>query len=309
MQRRVLLLGLGVLSACGPKPGPAAPAAPAVSAAGDLIPADLDVVVRLDWGRMKGVLGSIALLALSREVLAQSGADQDAGELVVASLLAADHVYLGYRPSPLWLPLDRVLSLQGHFAPIVQTPAGFSAPIDLGGDFRYWDRKPGAAHERGSVARIYALGDRVRAFASEAELDSVERLLSGQASEHRLVPPEEGTLSLAARPLLLARLSGHGTLRAMLEQASTVSAVIDLESDVARFELELVLGSAERARSLVSAGQEVLGRLGSRLPKSAVLRADGERVVLSATLSRAELLPAVLGQIGAGAPIDSGTGR
>jgi hypothetical protein len=293
MQRRALLLGLGALGACGPKPRPALPPAPAVRAASELIPPDLDVVARLDWGRMKDVLGSLALAALSREVLAQSGGDTAADQLVLSSLLAADHVYLGYRPSALLMPLDRVLSLQGRFESITRPPAGFSSAVDLGGDLRYWDREPGTPLERGGVARFYALGERVRAFASEAELDAVERLLSGQGSERRLTPPEEGTLSLAARPWLLARLSGRGSLRDMLEQARTLELELVLESDGAAVELELTLASAERAQSLAAAGKDVLERLAGRLAQAAVLRAEGERVLLSAKLGRAQLVPAL----------------
>jgi hypothetical protein len=291
MQRRALLLGLSVLGACGPKRLTVPPPAPTVTSAGEMIPPDLDVVVRLDWGRMKGALGSLALSALSREVLAQSGAGQETDEVVVSSLLASEQVYLGYRPSPLLMPLDRVLAVQGRFEPLPRAPAGFSGAVDLGGDFRYWDRKPGGALSRGSVARIYAYRDRVRAFVSEAELDSVERVLTGQGSERRLVPPEEGTLSLAARTWLLARLTGRGSLREMLDDAKTLMVVAELESDGVRLELELVLANADRAQSLASAGQQVLAE---RLGGSVALRAEGERVVLSATLSRAQLWPALL---------------
>ncbi|HKY37551.1 MAG TPA: hypothetical protein VJN18_16530 [Polyangiaceae bacterium] len=294
MQRRALLLGLSALSACGPKQLAAPPPAPSVTSASELIPADLDVVVRLDWRRMKDALGPIALSALSREVLAQSGSGQEAGELVVASLLAADQVYLGYRPSPLLMPLDRVLAVQGHFEPVTRAPTGFSGAVDLGGDFRYWDRKPGSAIERGSVARIYAYRDRVRAFVSEAELDAVERVLSGQGGDRRLTPPEEGTLSLSARTWLLARLSGRGELREMLDDAKTLSVVADLESDGVRVEVELTLANPDRAQNLAKAGQQVLSRLGERWGGAATLRAVGDRVVLSATLSRAQLAAALL---------------
>ncbi|HYJ10064.1 MAG TPA: hypothetical protein VEX18_13670 [Polyangiaceae bacterium] len=293
MQRRALLLCLGALGACGPRPRPAPPPAPAVRAASEFIPPDLDVVARLDWGRMKGALGSLALAALSLEVLARSGAGAPADELVLSSLLTADQVYLGYRPSPLFMPLDRVLSLQGRFEPITRPPAGFRAAVDLGGDLRHWDREPGAPLERGGVARIYALGDRLRVFVSEAELDAVERLLGGQGGERRLTPPEEGTLSLAARPWLLARLSGRGSLRDMLEQARTLYLVLELEADGAAVELQLTLANAERAQRLAAAGKEVLVRVAGRLAPDAVLRAEGERVLLSVKLSRSQLGPAL----------------
>jgi hypothetical protein len=293
MQRRALLLCLGALGACGPRPRPAPPPPPAVHTASEFIPPDLDVVARLDWGRMKGALGSLALAALSLEVLARSDAGAPADELVLSSLLTAEQVYLGYRPSALLMPLDRVLSLHGRFEPIARPPAGFSTAVDLGGDLRYWDRGPGVPLERGGVARIYALGDRLRVFVSEAELDAVERLLGGQGGERRLTPPEEGTLSLAARPWLLARLSGRGSLRDMLEQARTLYLVLELEADGVAVELQLTLANAERAERLAAAGKEVLVRLAGRLAPDAVLRAEGERVLLSAKLSRAQLGPAL----------------
>jgi hypothetical protein len=289
MQRRALLLGLSAV-ACGPKAAPALPTAPAITSAVELIAPDLDVVVRLDLARVKAALGVTALTALSRQVLAQDSGGQEPDALVVASLLAAEQVYLGYRPSPLWAPLDRVLALQGHFEQLVRPPTGFSGATDLGRDLRYWDRRS-APSSRGGVARVYALGDRVRAFVSEAELDSVERALDGLGSARRLEPPEEGTLSLAARPALLGRLAGHGTLRELLEDAKALRAVADLESDGVRLKLELLLSGAEQARQLASAGKLVLSRAMGDAALDVTLVAESDRVVLSARLTRAQLAP------------------
>jgi hypothetical protein len=289
MRRRALLFGLSAV-ACGPKAAPALPPAPAITSAVELIPPDLDVVVRLDLARVKAALGVTALTALSRQVLAHDNGGQEPDELVVASLLAAEQVYLAYRPSPLWAPLDRVLALQGHFEQLVRPPTGFSGATDLGRDLRYWDSRA-APSSRGGVARVYALGDRVRAFVSEAELDAVERTLDGMGSARRLEPPEEGTLSLAARPGLLGRLAGHGTLRELLEDAKALRAVADLESDGVRLKLELLLSGAEQARQLASAGKLVLSRAMGDAVLDVTLGAESDRVVLSAQLTRAQLAP------------------
>jgi hypothetical protein len=289
MQRRALLLALSVV-ACGPRAAPALPAAPTITSAVELIPPDLDVVVRLDLARVKAALGVPALTALSREVLAHDSAGQEPDELVIASLLAAERVYLGYRPSSLGAPLDRVLALQGHFEQLVRPPTGFSGATDLGRDLRHWDRRA-APSSRGGVARVYAWGDRVRAFVSEAEIDAVERTLTGLGSTRRLEPPEEGTLSLAARPGLLGRLAGRGTLRELLEEASALRAVADLESDGVRLKLELLLSGAEQARQLASAGQLVLARATGDAVLDVTLGAESDRVVLSARLTRAQLAP------------------
>lgn len=288
MRRRALLLGLSAL-ACGPKALPALPPAPAIASAAELIPPDLDVVVRLDLARVKAALGVTALTELSRQVLAHDSGGQEPDELVIASLLAADQVYLGYRPGALLTPLDRVLALQGHFEPLLHPPPGFSGATDLGRDLRYWDRREAPA-SRGSVARVYALGERVRAFVSEAELDAVERALGEQGSPRRLEPPEEGTLSLAARPRLLGRLAGNGTLRELLEDAKALRAVVDLESDGVRLKLELLLLNSDQAQQLARAGKLVLARaLGTTL--EVTLSAESERVLLVARLTRAQLAP------------------
>jgi hypothetical protein len=295
-------LGFGLALGCGAERPKGPPPAPPVASASDLIPPDLDVVVRLDLGRVKSALGGAAVATLSREALAKGGLAED--ELVVASLLEADVVYLAYRPSRMLLPLDRVLALQGRFAADVKPPAGFSGVAsDLGGDVRYWERRPGARFPREGVARIYAIGDRVRAFVSEAELDSMQRLLGGQGAERRLQAPEEGTLSLAARPQLLARLASGDSLRELLDGAQQLRVVVDLEADGVRFELELVLEDAESSARLVKASGALIERAAARaglLPfteppvkpgHAPWLRAEGARALLSARFSRAQLAP------------------
>lgn len=292
MQRRALLLALSALGAsCGPKPLPSPPQAPAVMSASDLIPADLDVVVRFDLGRVKAALGATVLTALAREVLSAAGGAEHSDQLVLESLLGADVVLLGYRPSPMLAPLDRVLALQGSFEQLARAPLGFAGAVDLGGDVRYFDRKSSGALARGAVARIYTASSRVRAFVSEAELDAVERVLETGGAERRLAPPEEGTLSFAARPGLISRFGGRGALGELLDAAKALHGVADLESDGVRLKLELTLAKAEQAEALAGAGRQALQRLGGSLAAAAELGAVGERVVLSARLERSQLLP------------------
>src|SRR5258706_2557595 len=102
MHRRALHCGLPAVGpACGSKPLPPPPAAPRVTSAAELIPADLDIVLRLDLGRVKAALGAAALSALAGELLARGKAEQGPDDLELSSLLEAEQVYLGYRPSPL----------------------------------------------------------------------------------------------------------------------------------------------------------------------------------------------------------------
>lgn len=289
MRRRQLLVASLLAAACGPKPVLAPPPAPRVAGATDFIPPDLDVVVRLDLARMRAALGAITPELLSREVLSRAagGIREEPDELIVTSLLEAELVYLAYRPSAQLLPLDRVLVLQGRFAPLTKAPPGFSGVTDLGADIRHWDRK-GVQPARSSTARLYAAGDRVRAFVSEAELDAVERLLDGKSGAVRLAAPEEGALSLATRPRLLGKLVG-GTLRELLEDSRKLELVVDLESDVAVLRASLETASPDDARQLANAGQRVLADALGERARRAELRAADARVSLKLRLSRAEL--------------------
>lgn len=288
MRRRHVVVGL-LAFGCAPRRLPAPPAAPRVVSAADLLPADLDVVARLDLARMRATLGSLTEQLLSRDALSRVSADgREPDDLVVRALLEADVAYLGYRPSPLLLPLDRVLALQGRFTPVTRAPAGFVSAIDVGADVRYWDRRPTEKLARSDTARLYAVGNRVRAFVSEAELDSVERALEGRSEPRPLVAPEEGTISLAARPQLLTPFVG-GTLRELLSDSRSLQIVVDLESDDASLRASLETASAEHAAALAKAAEVVVRSvLGERADRARVAATEG-RVSLSLRMSRAEL--------------------
>jgi hypothetical protein len=290
MRRRVLLGALATLPVgCGPRRLPAPPDAPRVVSASDLIPPDLDVIARLDMAKMKATLGALTPQLLSREVLARGNSDGEAPEeLVVESLLEADVAYLGYRPSPLLLPLDRVLALQGRFTAITKTPVGFQGRVDLGADLRYWDRRTTKPLARSASARFYAAGSRVRAFVSEAELDAVERALERLGEPRPLSAPEEGALSLAARPQVLSRLVS-GTLRDLLQESKSLEVVVDLESDFASLRASLQTSSAEHAEQLASAGEAVIHSALRDYASRAKLQAVEGRVSLTLRVSREEL--------------------
>ena len=277
-------------SACGGRlrGPPPLPAAPALSAAADAIPPDLDVVVRLDLAKVRAALGPLALETLGRQLL-HSNAEADVDRMLLESLLVADVVYLGYRPDARLLPLDRVLALEGRFEQPRRPPVGFRSAADLGGNVRHWDRSA-PARERGDVARVYAARERILAFVSEAELDAVERLLSRRSrSESGPRPPEEGTLSLAARPALLRPFFQGETLRGLLETARRLTAVVDLQSDVVLGEIALEMTQPGDAERLASAASAVLSRLDSDVAKRAQLRAESAHVVCELRLARSDL--------------------
>jgi hypothetical protein len=106
---------------------------------------------------------------------------------------------------------------------------------------------------------------------------------------------------LAARPRLLGRLAGSGSLRELLEDAQSLMAVADLESDGVRLKLELRLASADEAEQLARAGRLVLARALGDAKLEVTLRAESERVLLAAQLSRAQLAPLLACVWGSGA--------
>jgi hypothetical protein len=195
-------------------------------------------------------------------------------------------------------PLDRVLALQGRFDALTRPPLGFAAPVDLGGDVRYFERRSTSTLGRGGVARLYTATTRVRAFVSEAEIDAVERVLETGGAERRLQAAEEGTLSLAARPRLLTRFSGSG-LREQLEAARSLRLIAELESDGVRLKLELEMKDAADAQELARAGKQVLQRVGGAWASRAEISAEAGRLVLTAQLERSQLAPLV-GCLGSG---------
>jgi hypothetical protein len=77
-----------------------------------------------------------------------------------------------------------------------------------------------------------------------------------------------------------------------------------LDSNGVSLKAELALASPDKASALAAAAQLALDRMGGQIASGATLRPDGERVVLSAKLSRAELAPfvACLGDSQAGCP-------
>jgi hypothetical protein len=185
------------------------------------------------------------------------------------------------------VPLDRVLALDGAFTQLMREPEGFSAATDLGADIRFWDARTAPA--RAGVARIYAASDRLRAFVSEAEIDAVERLLQG-APEPSLAAPEEGTLSLVARPSLW-RGRAHGRLGELLDSAHELTCVLDLDSVGVRVKATLELESAEQASELATAARAALGQLLGDAAAQLELEGADDRVVIKGRLGRADLAP------------------
>jgi hypothetical protein len=201
----------------------------------DAMPADLDLVVRLDLHRIRDTLGAPAMAAISEQaVRGLHGADSATDALLLGALGETDTLWLGLRPVADLAAADTVLVMQGHFSDFephrAPSKPPFSSPIDLGGAFRRYDRE--SPKVRSAPARIYARGDDLVVSLSEAEIDSVELSLEQHRGSTSLEPAEKGALSAMLRPrgLPSSLFDASPTLQRLAERATRCELTADLTS-------------------------------------------------------------------------------
>ncbi|WP_437575389.1 hypothetical protein [Sorangium sp. So ce887] len=255
----VIALALPACGGAAPRPdaqGVRSPAGPRIIRRiepADLLPADLDLVVRVDVARMRGDLGQAAADELARRAL-----DEVPDEALESALHRADVVWLGLRLADLEEG-DRVVVLEGRMAGLTPDPDRWeAAPVAKGvqGGVAVFDRRDGAAGARADTARIVALGDRAVALVSAVEVSSVARVLRDGPDERRGDPAAEGLVSLDLRarrlpPSLTRRFPSIGAVVAGVER---VRAVASLTDEGVRLDVEIVgvdPAGAARARRLL----------------------------------------------------------
>lgn len=248
----VLVLAIPLALGCGGRTVGPPPASPALTRGADALPADLDLVVRLDLRRVQSALGPELVRELRRAAELSSG--KDGTEALVARMLEqADVLLLGVRPR-LAASLDHVLVLEGRFSGF--DPSSLPAeprwrqPEDLGGDVRRWDRR--ALPGRGAPARIYAWSDRVIVLASAVEIDSTERAVELGEREGAVVPPSKGVLSFAARtvPLVVALEERSPELARILSSAQRLEGSAEIDATGIHVDLALEVDGPETAHHL-----------------------------------------------------------
>lgn len=160
----------------------------------DILPADLDLVVRIDVARMNAAVGPAAASELSaRASLRGEGRD----EVLEEALRRAQIVWIGLRLADIDAG-DRVLVAEGKLGGLRPDPAAYrSITSDFEG-VSIAERSDDAP--RAGTARIVRLGDRAMAFVSPVEVDSVARVLRDGPDERRGEPAREGIVSLDLRP-------------------------------------------------------------------------------------------------------------
>ncbi|HEY3668130.1 MAG TPA: hypothetical protein VGL19_19140, partial [Polyangiaceae bacterium] len=143
--RGLLASSLLLAAACSsPHVGPP-PDAPHVTRPLAAMPADLDLVLRVDLQRIRTTLGAPAMAAISEQALrGLHGADRGTDGLLLTALGETDTLYLGLRPAASLELADSVWVMVGKFPGFdperAQSTPRFARAVDLGGDLRRFER-------------------------------------------------------------------------------------------------------------------------------------------------------------------------
>ncbi|MDC3955042.1 hypothetical protein [Polyangium jinanense] len=265
--RRAFVLGLGALvfaAACGgevPAPKTASRGKHDLLDPAELFPADLDLVLRVDLGRMRAQLGPLAD-ALSARVEEESGGEE---ALVSQAIARAKVVWIGLRAADAEVG-DRVLVVEGEVEDVRPDPRLFRL-VDppIADDVRTWERQGPLG--RATTARIHAFAGRMIVFVTPVEVDSVERVLLKGPDDRRRDPAAEGLVSadLRARrlpPSLERRFPSIASIIGGLERARASAVMV---GDALRVDAEITAGTGQaagKAENLLRALRE--GGQGSR---------------------------------------------
>lgn len=295
---RALLVGmlLSLGAACGGS-RPAPPRAPALATPVDAVPPDLDLVLRVDLAKVRAALGPQGVASLRGE--AADAVAETREELVERALEASDTAILALRPELLPHETDNVLVLAGHFAALgvdrALRASGWSAPVDLGGDVRRFDR--GGKLSRSSPARVYAFANERLVFVSAAEIDSVEAVLERQRAPSSLKPQSRGVLAFAARLRTLGTtlVDRYPELADAIGPADAVQGVVDSTATGLGLEVALELpseASAERTSAALGRIRQALAAAAGKMAamaQSSNIQAVGRFAVVRVALERGML--------------------
>jgi hypothetical protein len=211
----------------------------------DFIPADLDLVVRVDLGRVRQGLGPEAAEELLSGALDRSGVKGGARK----TLAEAEVVWLGLRVADLDAG-DHVMVAQhrarrgAKLAP--DAIAWRKSGTHPGGVRRYLAR---GEVERAGAARIFTIEPRVAVFVSPVEEYSVERVLERGPDPERGQPEARGLMSVDLREPRLGPKNAkrYRRLARLIAGIARVRAVLDLRRG------ELVLEGEIRCANDVAA--------------------------------------------------------
>ncbi|AKT42673.1 hypothetical protein [Chondromyces crocatus] len=226
----------------GAAPGPRPPHVIRRLDASELLPADLDLVIRVDVARMRAGLGAAAAEQLAARALAD---EPDA--LLGEAARRADVVWIGLRLAHLDEG-DRVIAFEGRMTELEPSSATWDVRPQLREGVDVFDRRDDPP--RAGVARIVRLGERALIFASPVEASSVGRVLRDGPDEGRGDPAADGLVSL---DLKAGRLPSHlersfPSIANVIGGVERVRANSMLDEEGALVEAEIVAHTADGAQ-------------------------------------------------------------
>lgn len=269
----------GLFLGCAGKQSAATLPAPVVLPPARQIPVDLDVVVRLDLGRIRRKLGTEPGEALARMLVAPARKPE---HLLALALTHSDHVWVGFRPDLDPRHWDNVVILEGDFStiPSEEITRAFGPSRDLGGGYKRYDRLEETA--RVAPALLYQLHEERLLFASEAEVDALERTIEMGRAERDATPPARGLASIAARLSRVSEITEGKTPLRALEKARHFDASFDLLDDQIKASFRIHFDAEEDA-TLARRAISVLA--GVALPRDVEVRAESSGDALSVEIS------------------------
>lgn len=243
-RRATLAAGLAVvLGGCGnevPHGGINAPPQPISRRLepNEIIPSDLDVVVRLDLARLKEALGAEP----EKQLAARLGTDP----AVTAALGTGRSAMLGLRSMDLERG-DHVLVVEGDMKRFAVDKASYDPHPTANDKVTVFLRKTPTTRRGTEV--LVLLDERAVAFASPSEADAVLRVLADGADDDRGQPVAEGLLSFDLRPRRLsAELEQRfPSIARLVSQVQRVRGTVHVEAEALALRVELVARSEASA--------------------------------------------------------------
>lgn len=177
----------------------------------DLLPADLDVVLRVDVARLKAGLGPGVVESLAQRA-------QGEGEAFVAEAMTkSDALWIGMRLADLDAG-DRVLIAEGRLNEIHLEPSEWkeTTPAATMEGVQILDRQ--GIVPRAGTGRIVAYSGKLYAFISPVEVDATSRLLKNGPDPERGDPTADGLVSVDVR--------GHRLPASLEKKFPSIAAVI-----------------------------------------------------------------------------------
>jgi hypothetical protein len=261
----------------------------------EVIPRDLDVVVRMDLARLKEALGPKP----EEELATRLTDDPNVGR----ALARARALTLGLRASHLDQG-DHVLVVEGDMKELELDTGEYREERSSNDQIRTFVRD--GFVQRRDTALLVRLDERAVAFASPAEADAVMRVLRNGPDEGRGEPAAEGLVSVDVRPRRLdpALEQRFPSISRIVAQIQRVRGVMLIKADSVGIDLDVVAkseASAVRVARFFEALREGADPQGlSSVLKRLDVEALGTTVHLSVRVP-AELLLAVIARSGAAA--------